>query len=77
MTSAVPTLELGKQASENPTILIIEDYPDTRQMISMLLTEEVITLLRLQTVSKDIFQGELETPGPDTNGSSLTGNGWG
>jgi CheY-like chemotaxis protein len=38
MTSAVPTLELGKKTSENPTILIIEDYSDTRQMISMLLT---------------------------------------
>jgi len=37
MTSAAPTLDLGKQAPENPTILIIEDYPDTRQMISMLL----------------------------------------
>jgi CheY-like chemotaxis protein len=37
MTSGAATVDLGNQASDSPTILVIEDYLDTRQMISMLL----------------------------------------
>ena len=62
MTSAVPTLDLGKQASENPTILIIEDYSDTRQMISMLLTRRGYNVIEAADGVEGIFKASWKHP---------------
>jgi PleD family two-component response regulator len=62
MTSAAPTLDLGKQAAGNPTILIIEDYPDTRQMIAMLLSRRGYNVIEAADGVEGLVQATWKHP---------------
>ena len=62
MTSAAATLEFGESALANPTILVIEDYPDTRQMISMLLRRRGYNVIEAEDGVEGVLKASWKHP---------------
>jgi two-component system, cell cycle response regulator DivK len=61
MSSAAATT-LGENALANPTILVIEDYQDTRQMISMLLRRRGYNVIEASDGLEGILKASWKHP---------------
>jgi CheY-like chemotaxis protein len=62
MTAAANTLSLPGKGCPGPTILLIEDYADTRQMISMLLRRKGYNVVEAEDGVEGVLKAAWENP---------------
>jgi two-component system cell cycle response regulator DivK len=62
MTAAVNTLSVPEQGCTGPTILLIEDYSDTREMIAMLLRRKGYNVVEAEDGLEGVLKAAWENP---------------
>jgi CheY-like chemotaxis protein len=62
MTPAVDTLRAGEQVPLGPTILLIEDYADTREMISILLRRKGYNVVEAEDGIEGLLKAAWQNP---------------